>query len=155
MNKPLLSARQPRRISLRETALALLALGCAAGWLHERMNNRTSAEVQPFVDSLRELRREMQHDPDAIVNKTIKSGDDFVSCRMRRAGADAPAAAKAKIEPATVNDGRANFDDRLQTDHNNAVDSQGIPAANGGPLEAAPKEPASVPGDSTSEDKSP
>jgi hypothetical protein len=99
MNKPLLPAHTPRRVSFREIALALVALGCAAGWLHERMENQASAEVEPFVKALAQLRQ----NPDIIVNASLVKGKFPVSCRMQRMETAPPPEAGTDLQlPADV-----------------------------------------------------
>jgi hypothetical protein len=70
----------PRRISLREIALAVLALGCSFAWLYERNNNQATAEGQQFVEALKQLRQ----NPDSVVEVVINKGPFPIACRMRR-----------------------------------------------------------------------
>ncbi len=75
-----------------------LALGCAAGWLHERDENHNAAEVKEFVDGLRQVRRE----PGTVVSVVIVKDGVPISCRMQRLETPPPSKASPDEEPAAA-----------------------------------------------------
>lgn len=69
-----------------------MAVGFAAGWLNERMNNHATAETQQFVDALRELR----HNPDMVMSIMVP-GNIPISCRMQRFDPGPPKSLDPKV----------------------------------------------------------
>jgi len=83
MNKPLLQPprRRFQRLTRREFMFAAIAVACAAGWIHERIDNQPSQDVQAVMDGM----KEMQRNPVARVRVVVNfKGKYPIVCDMSR-----------------------------------------------------------------------
>ena len=83
MNKPLLQPPRQRwqRLTRREFFFAAMAIGCAAGWVYDRVENRPSQDVPAVMDG----RKELQRKPVARVRVVVNfKGKYPIVCDMSR-----------------------------------------------------------------------
>jgi hypothetical protein len=82
MNKPLLKPhRRFQPLTQREWLFALMALGCAGGWIYERVDNRPPQDVQAVMEGMKEMRR----NPEARVRVVVNFNGKYpIVCDMSR-----------------------------------------------------------------------